>query len=80
MEATINAKGSIDDYLSEHPDAAVKVVVTAPGDPVCYPIRKGAESASLLAAVNEALAKAREDGALAALSLKYFNADLTNPL
>ena len=80
VEATINAKGSIDDYLSEHPDAAVKVVVTAPGDPVCYPIRKGAESASLLAAVNEALARAREDGTLAALSLKYFNADLTNPL
>ena len=80
VEATINAKGSIDDYLSEHPDANIKVVVTAPGDPVCYPVRKGADSASLLAAVNEALAKAREDGTLAALSLKFFGADLTNPL
>ncbi len=80
VDATINAKGSVDDYLSEHPDANIKVVVTAPGDPVCYPVRKGADSASLLAAINEALAKAREDGTLAVLSEKYFGTDLTNPL
>ena len=30
--------------------------------------------------ITPALAKAREDGTLAALSLKYFNADLTNPM
>ena len=80
VDATINAKGSVEDYLSEHPDANIKIVVTAPGDPVCYPVRKGADSASLLAAINEILAQAREDGTLAALSQKYFNADLTNPL
>lgn len=80
VEATINAKGSVEDYLSEHPDANIKIVVTAPGDPVCYPVRKGADSASLLAAINEILAQARQDGALAALSEKYFGADLTNPI
>ena len=80
VDATINAKGSVEDYLSEHPDANIKIVVTAPGDPVCYPVRKGEDSASLLAAINEILAQAREDGTLAALSQKYFNADLTNPL
>ena len=80
VDATINAKGSVEDYLSEHPDANIKIVVTAPGDPVCYPVRKGADSASLLAAINEILSQAREDGTLAALSQKYFNADLTNPL
>ena len=80
VDATINAKGSVEDYLSEHPDANIKIVVTAPGDPVCYPVRKSADSASLLAAINDILAQAREDGTLAALSQKYFNADLTNPL
>ncbi|MDO5327286.1 MAG: transporter substrate-binding domain-containing protein [Clostridia bacterium] len=80
VDATINAKGSVEDYLSEHPDANIKIVVTAPGDPVCYPVRKSADSASLLAAINEILSQAREDGTLAALSQKYFNADLTQPL
>ena len=80
VDATINAKGSVEDYLSEHPDANIKIVVTAPGDPVCYPVRKGDDSASLLSAINEILAQAREDGTLAALSQKYFSADLTNPL
>lgn len=79
-DATINAKGSVEDYLSEHPDANIKIVYTAPGDPVCYPIRKGEDSASLLAAINEILAQIREDGTLAGLSQKYFGADLTNPL
>ena len=79
VDATINAKGSVEDYLGEHPDANVKIVLTVPGDPVCYPMKKGAESDTLVAAVNEALAQAREDGTLAALSEKYFGADLTNP-
>ncbi len=78
--ATLNARGSIEDYLSEHPDANIKIVYSAPGEPVCYPVRKGADSASLLAAVNATLAKAREDGTLAALSIKYFGADLTKPM
>ncbi len=77
--ATLNARGSIEDYLSEHPDANIKIVYSAPGEPVCYPVRKGADSASLLAAVNGALAKAREDGTLAALSMKYFGVDWTSP-
>ena len=79
-EATINAKGSVEEYLSEHPDANIKVVETLPGDPVCIPIRKGEDSASLVAAINEILAKAREDGTLAALSEKYFHLDLTSEL
>ncbi len=79
-DATLNAKGSIEDYLSEHPDANIKIVYSAPGEPVCYPVRKNADSASLLAAVNAALEKARQDGTLAALSTKYFGADLTHPM
>lgn len=77
-EATINAKGSVEEYLEEHPDANIKITATMPGDPVCVPIRKGEDSASLVEAINAILAAAREDGTLAALSEKYFHMDLTN--
>ena len=77
VDATINAKGSVEEYLEEHPNANIKIVETLPGDPVCVPIRKGDDSASLVAAINEILAAAREDGTLAALSEKYFHMDLT---
>ena len=77
VQATINAKGSVEDYLSEHPDANIKIVETLPGDPVCYPVRKGENSESLIQAINEILAAAREDGRLSALSIKYFGVDLT---
>ncbi len=79
VDATINAKGSVDDYMSEHPEAPIQVVLTVPGDPVCYPVRKADDTASLVEAINEILRQAREDGTLAALSIKYFGADLTNP-
>ena len=80
VDATINAKGSVDDYLSEHPDAPIKIVLTAPGEPVCYPVRKGEDTASLMEAINEILNQAREDGTLSELSIKYFGADLTKPV
>ena len=80
VDATINAKGSVDDYLSEHPDAPIKIVLTVPGDPVCYPVRKADDTASLVEAINAILAQAREDGTLSELSIKYFGADLTNPV
>ena len=51
-----------------------------PGDPVCYPVRKGDDTATLVEAINAILAEAREDGTLAALSVKYFGADLTQPI
>lgn len=77
VDATINAKGSVEDYLKEHPDANIKVVLTFPGEPVCYPVRKGPETETLIAEVNKILAEAREDGTLSALSVKYFGQDLT---
>ena len=79
VDATINAKGSVEDFLGEHPDANIQIVETIPGDPVVFPVKKGAESDTLVAAINEILAKAREDGTLAELSMKYFGQDLTNP-
>lgn len=77
VDATINAKSSVDDYLREHPDANIRIALIFPGEPVCYPVRKGAETETLIAAVNEILAKARENGTLKELSEKYFGQDLT---
>ncbi|MBR2796523.1 MAG: transporter substrate-binding domain-containing protein [Clostridia bacterium] len=78
VDATINAKASIDDYLSEHPEANIRIAQILPqGEPVAYPVRKGEDTDTLIAAINEILEAKRQDGTLAALSEKYFGADLT---
>lgn len=77
VDATINAKGSVDSYLAEHPEASIKVVQAVAGEPVCYPIRKGEDTQTLLKAINDFLAQIRADGTLSALSVKYFGTDLT---
>ncbi|MBQ7183139.1 MAG: transporter substrate-binding domain-containing protein [Clostridia bacterium] len=77
VDATINAQVSIEDYLKQHPDANIKIVQVLPGDPVAYPVRKAPETDSLVAAIDEILENARQDGSLSAISLKYFGLDLT---
>ena len=77
VDATINAKGSVDDYLKEHPNARIKIVQTVAGEPVAYPIRKTAENEELLKKINKILDGLREDGTLSKLSVKYFGEDLT---
>ncbi len=77
VDATINAQVSIEDYLKQHPDANIKIVQVLPGDPVAYPVRKAPETDSLVAAIDEILENARQDGTLSAISLKYFGLDLT---
>ena len=77
VEATINAKGSVDDYLGEHPDAEIKIVQVFAGEPVCYPIRKGEDTETLLDEINRILEELRQNGKLAELSVKYFGEDLT---
>ena len=68
------------DYLKEQPDAPIKIVAsTEKANHVCIPIRKGKNTASFRAKVNEALAEMREDGTLTKLSEKYFGSDITNP-
>ena len=76
-DATINAQVSIESYLREHPDANIKIVQVLPGDPVVYPVRKSADTETLIVAINEILEQARQDGTLAAISEKYFGLDLT---
>ena len=77
VDATINAQVSILDYLEEHPDANIKIVAIADGDPVCYPVQKTDDALSLIEAVNRILEENRKNGKLAEISIKYFGVDLT---
>ncbi len=77
VDATINAQVSIADYLREHPEAKIKVVQVLTGDPVAYPVHIGEESKSLADAINGILEKARGDGTLAEISIRYFGVDIT---
>ena len=79
VDATINAQGSIVNYMKEHPDARIKIAQMMPADPVAYPVLKGADTESLIEAVNDILEEARQDGRLAEISMKYFGLDLTQP-
>lgn len=77
VDATVNAQVSIEDYLKQHPDANIKIVEVLAGDPVAYPVRKADDTASLVAAIDEILEAARQDGTLSEISLKFFDLDLT---
>ena len=66
------------DYLKQHPESEDKVRIIVATDPApsgYIPVVKGNDK--LLAAINEALDKAREDGTLSELSLKNFGVDIT---
>ena len=78
VDATLNADVSIADYLRVHPEAKIRIVANYP-DPsrVAIPLRKGADSASLKAAVDQAIEELRTDGTLKAISEKYFGIDIT---
>lgn len=77
-DATLNAEVSIFDYLSQQPDANIKIVdYLDEVEQVCIIMPKGDASASLQSAINEALKELREDGTLAELSMKYFNGDIS---
>ena len=79
VDATLNADVSFYDYLNVHPDAAFKLVAeTDDASHVCIPVRKGGESDTLLAAVNEAIDALRADGTLAEISEKYFGSDISS--
>lgn len=78
VDATLNADVSFYDYMRAHPESELKVVaLTDEAVNVSIPVRKGDDSASLLAAINEAIAELHADGSLSALSEKYFGSDIT---
>ncbi len=77
-DATLNAELSFYDYMAEHPDAPLKIVVLSEeASQVAIPVRKGEENASFLAALDGAIQQLRADGTLKAISEKYFSTDIT---
>ncbi len=78
VDATINSKETINDYLLVHPEVQLKVVAESEGNPVGYPVRKSEDTQTLIEAVNEALEQMRQSGELSEISTRFFNGlDLT---
>ena len=78
IDATLNAEVVFADYVKEHPEAKIRIATFSDEvEKVAIPIRKGDDTATLLAVVNDALKEMSEDGTLTALSEKYFGTDIS---
>ncbi len=78
VDATLNSEVSIADYMQKRPDADIKIVaLTEEANLVAIPTRKTDDSATLLEAINNAIAELREEGKLSEISIKYFGRDIT---
>ncbi len=79
IDATLNAEVTFYDYLSQHPDANVRIAaLTEDATQVAIPMRKGEETAALREAIDQALQELHDDGTLKALSEKYFGTDISS--
>lgn len=80
VDATLNAEVSLYDFLKVHPDANIKMAaLSEDASLVSIPVRKGDDSATLLAAIDQAIAELHQEGVIAELSIKYFGSDITQP-
>lgn len=78
VDATLNADVSFFDYMRAHPEANLKIVaLTEHGMSVVFPVVKGQDAASFLAAVNQAITELRTSGELERLSQQFFGSDIT---
>ena len=78
IDATLNAEVVFADYQKAHPEANIKIVAYSDDvEQVAIPVRKSADTATLLAAINQALAELDADGTLTELSVKYFGTDIS---
>ena len=78
IDATLNAEVVFADYQKAHPEANIKIAAYSDDvERVAIPVRKSADTATLLAAINQALAELDADGTLSALSVKYFGTDIS---
>ena len=78
IDATLNAEVVFADYQKAHPDANIKIAAYSDDvERVAIPVRKGTDTATLLDAINQALAELDADGTLSALSVKYFGTDIS---
>lgn len=78
IDATLNAEVVFADYRNAHPEANIKIAAFSNDvEQVAIPVRKGTDTASLLDAINQALAELDADGTLSELSVKYFGTDIS---
>ena len=78
IDATLNAEVVFADYQKAHPEANIKIAAYSDDvERVAIPVRKSADTATLLAAINPALAELDADGTLTELSVKYFGTDIS---
>ncbi len=78
IDATLNAELTYNDYMKAQPDADLKVaVLTEDASHVAIPVRKGPETESLRAAIDEAITGMAQSGELSELSRKYFAIDIS---
>ena len=78
IDATLNAEVVFADYQNAHPEANIKIATYSDNvEQVAIPVRKGADTATLLDAINQALAELDADGTLSELSVKYFGTDIS---
>ncbi|MNQ64541.1 putative amino-acid ABC transporter-binding protein precursor [compost metagenome] len=76
VDATINDSLSYLDFKKQKPDAKLKVAATeAKGDQSAVLLAKG--QPELLAAINQTLRTAKQDGSYQKISLKYFGTDVS---
>lgn len=79
VDATLNAEVTYYDYMNAHPDANLKVAaLTEEASEVAIPLIKGDDSATLRAAIDNAIEELRADGTLSSISEKYFGSDITS--
>lgn len=76
-DLTLNYLTAFNDYVNQHPEEDVKIVIVGDPEPTSYvPVVKG--NGKLVEAIDEALAKAKESGELAEISNKYYGIDVTS--
>lgn len=78
VDATLNAEVSLYDYLKVNPDANIKMAaLSEDASLVSIPVRKGDDAATLVAAIDQAIAELHQEGVISELSIKYFGSDIT---
>lgn len=78
IDATLNADVSYYDYLTQHPDAAIKLVaLTKDASKVAFPVKKNDRNKTFIEAVNKAIKELYDEGVISQLSIKFFGGDIT---
>lgn len=78
IDATLNSEVTYADYKRAHPDADIKIALFTPeAGEIGVALKKGADTASLRAAVNETISGLRASGELSELSRRFFGLDIT---